>query len=138
MKDTDIGRFTEISPDFMCFKMITTSVSMIILLHSLPLSVKGTGNNILEIMYDVYPGLKINAGLLLAHLETGMIGQDDARVLCLIKCHKDPDCSMVTLEKVSHFICSFWKFNDTNDISPSFSMNSTLYTKKNCEYIILF
>ena len=123
----------------MCTKMDITSFSMIILLYSLPLSFSCLGNNILESdVYDVYPGLKINSGLLLVRLESRVAHQDDARILCLMKCSQDPDCSMVTLEKVTDFICLFWKFNETNDISPSFNTNTTLYTKKNCEYIILF
>ena len=120
-------------------KMVINLLSMIILIQTLLSSIKGNGETRTEsYMYDVYPGLKINSGLLLENFESGLMNEDDARVLCLTKCNKDPECSMLTLEKVHHFICSFWKFNETHDVSPSFNVNSTLYTKDNCEYILYF
>ena len=120
-------------------KMVINLLSMIILIQTLLSSIKGNGETRTEsYMYDVYPGLKINSGLLLENFESGLMNQDHARVLCLFKCNQDPNCSMVTLEKISHFTCSFWKFNETHDVSPSFNVNSTLYTKDNCEYILYF
>ena len=88
--------------------------------------------------FDVYAGLQIEKGLLIERFETGIMDHDDAKVFCLMKCKENTQCSMMTMEKFTPFICSFWKFNQTHDITPSPNVNSTLYTKKNCEYITYF
>ena len=108
-----------------------------ILLMTLSIVMTYNGNSIVSgDFFDVYAGLQIEKGLLLEKLETGLVDRDDAMISCLIKCKENADCSMVTLEKFISFNCSFWKFNQTHDITPSPNVNSTLYTKKNCEYMM--
>ena len=108
---------------------------MSILLITLSTVITCNGNNGMSgDFFDVYAGLQIGKGLLLEKLNTGIMGRDDAILFCLMKCKENSDCSMLAMEKFTPFICSFWKFNRTHDITPSPNVNSTLYTKKNCEY----
>ena len=120
-------------------EMLSYLLSVILLLHNLPSSIQGTRHtNIQSYVYDVYPGLKIDSGFLLENFESRLMHPDDVGVFCLMKCEKNPECSMLTLEKISHFNCSLWKFDKTHDVLPSFNVNSTLYTKKNCESSHIF
>ena len=108
---------------------------MFILLIALSIVISYQGNaSVSGDFFDMYTGLQIEEGLLLEKLETRLVDRDDAMISCLMKCKENADCSMVTLEKFISFNCSFWKFNQTHDITPSPNANSTLYTKKNCEY----
>ena len=82
--------------------------------------------------FDKYKGVRISSGSLLQRMNLS----SDSLVPfhCFEACRKNSTCKLVSHDVTNGSQCTLWTVGHQMGYSPVYDSNSTVYTKRDCEY----